>query len=394
MVRDPNLGPLPKFWTIGRAEVNNVQKAMKTSLSGYIGGSMTGGYWVERLNEAWRETFKVNHAIACNSATSGLWAAVRAIGLQPGDTVFVTDYSMSATAACLHGLGVNIEFIDIEGDTYCMDVMLMSVMAGEKKPKAIIVTNLFGHPAELQVMRRWCDRFGIWMIEDNAQAPWAMEDEFFAGTIGHIGVFSLNVHKHIQCGEGGVIVTNDAALADICRALINHGELVSKFVGLNLRMTEPVAAIACAQLKKGPNIVQGRVDLAHAVSECFRDCEYVLPPVTRQGCFHVYYLWAGRLVGLRHNRFKLVAALQGRGLPVRLGYSRPLHHIFGVEADCQVTETIERECLITFEVCAYDPKVRHLRKMRDIILQESDRIGGVPDHGRSDTDTVTGGVAA
>lgn len=395
MPRNPDLGPLPQFSTIGRAEAINVIKALKTPLSGYIGGDLKGGYWVERLNEEWKEAFQINHAISCNSATSGLWAAVRSIGLQPGDTVFVTTYSMSATASCLWGLGVNIKFVDIEGDHFCIDVLLAAVMAGETPPKAIIVTNLFGHPAELAVLRAWCNQFHVWLIEDNAQAPFSKEFGRYTGTIGHIGVFSLNIHKHIQCGEGGVIVTESEQLANSCRLLINHGELSTgaNLIGLNLRMTEPIAAIACAQLKKGPKIVQGRIDLAGAVTECFRECELVVPPVQRAHCVHVFYLWAGRLIGNRSQRFKLVAALQKRGIPVRLGYSRPLHRIFGSSDECVVSETLEREGLITFEICGYDPKAYQLRRMRDIILSETKRIRGEGD-GRSDADTATGTVKA
>jgi dTDP-4-amino-4,6-dideoxygalactose transaminase len=387
------MGTLPKFSTIGKAEASNVMKALKGPLSGYIGGDPLGGYWVERLAEEWKETFGCQHAVPCNSATSGLWAAVNAV-IRPNDLVWVVTYTMSASAGCLKGSGARIRFIDIEGWTYTADTLLFDLMAKEEMPKAIIVTNLFGHPADLHWMRRWCDHRDVLLIEDNAQAPFAREHGRYTGTIGHIGVFSLNVHKHIQCGEGGVIVTDHPGIAHYCRLLINHGELASQaIIGLNLRMTEPIAAIASAQLKRGEKIVQGRVDLAGAVTECFRECEFVIPPAKGEGCRHVFYLWAGRLVGPRAKRFGLVTALQSRGLPVRLGYSRPLHKIFGTNDECPIADTIERECLITFEICAYDPKAHHLRRMRDIILQEAQRIQGDRDYG-PDTDTVTGAVAA
>lgn len=394
MPRPLNLGPIPKFSTIGKEEALNVTRALKSPLSGYIGGDTKGGYWIERLNEEWKETFGCRHAIACNSATSGLWAAVNAV-IRSNDLVWVVTYTMSATAGCLKGTGARVKFIDIEGDTYTADTLLFDVMAKAEKPKAIIVTNLFGHPAMLLWMRGWCDANGVLLIEDNAQAPFAMEDGKYTGTIGHIGVFSLNVHKHIQCGEGGVIVTDHPGIAHYCRLLINHGELASQAItGLNLRMTEPIAAIASAQLKKGKKIVQGRIDLAQSITECFRECEFVIPPEQREGCRHVFYLWAGRLVGPRSQRFSLVAALQTRGIPVRLGYSRPLHKIFGTKDECPIADTIEHECLITFEVCGYDPKAHHLRKMRDIILKETQRIQGDKGYGRSDTDTATGEVRA
>lgn len=387
MARSSDLGPLPLFSTIGQAEAKNLNMAMKGPLSGYIGGSLKGGYWVERLNEEWKEAFGCKHAIACNSATSGLWAAAQTC--IPGNSlVWVATYTMSATAACLVGSSCRVRFLDIEPETYTVDIAHFDRMAEEEVPKAIIVTNLFGHPAMLHWMRGWCDRRGVILIEDNAQAPFAMEDGKYTGTIGHVGVFSLNVHKHIQAGEGGVIVTDDDRIAEVCRLVINHRELTGSGIGLNLRMTEPIAAIASAQLKKGPKIVQDRIDLAGSINMCFRDCELVRPPVQRAGCRHVYYLWAGRLVGKSAHRIGLVTALQTRGVPVRLGYSRPLHRIFNdTTAVCPTTERVERSELITFEVCAYDPKAHHLRRMRDIILSETSRILGEKDGPERNTDT-------
>src|SRR5512143_4053177 len=129
---------------------------------------------------------------------------------------------MSATAACAKVLGADIVFIDIETIRFSMN---MNMFAGKATPKCIIVTNLFGHPAYLTSMRSWCDSNKVWMIEDNAQSPFAMEGNRYAGTIGHIGVFSLNVHKHIQCGEGGTIVTDNDEIGIRLAEGINHGEL-------------------------------------------------------------------------------------------------------------------------------------------------------------------------
>lgn len=369
------LRPLPDYWTIGKREKRNVDMALRMRLSGYLGGKSTGGYWCTRLADEWSQTFESRYAVPCNSATSGLLAACLAAGIEEGDLVWVSDYTMSASATCALLLGAEVRFMDIEQNFFAL-----SGSTGPK-PKAIIITNLFGHPADLLAFRRWCDSHGITLIEDNAQAPFAKEHGRYTGTIGHIGVFSLNVHKHIQCGEGGVICTDDPNLAHRLDCAINHGELMktNPHMGLNLRMTEPIAAIACAQLERGSHNVQTRINLAHHITDCFEGIDFVEPPKTREGCIHVFYMWAGKIKGpnARERRSSFLGALKGRGVPLREGYAPPLHRLFEppeFEAHYPVTCEMEDERLFCFEVCAYDPKQHHLKAMKEIIQQEAEKV--------------------
>ena len=363
------LTPMPKFSTIGRDEKLNLLKCLGKPLSGYLGGVIGAGYWIERLSSEWSAAFNVPYAIPCNSATSGLLAACMAAGIGPGDEVWVSSYTMSATAGAPKVLGANVKFIDIEDATYGMQITTDWLL--DPLPKAVIITNLFGHPAELKACRQWCDTNDVIMIEDNAQAPFAMEGNKYAGTIGHIGVFSLNVHKHLQAGEGGVCVTSDSGLADRLKGAINHGELAGHdHPGLNLRMTEPIAAIACAQLEKAERVIQTRIDLAHEINHMFRGTPIAVP-VEREGCKHVYYMWAGKIPASPYKRRSLVAALNERGVPFREGYIQPLHKLFSAEYQLPVVEQTEAD-LITFEVCAYDPNAHHLKSMDRIIQEEAE----------------------
>jgi dTDP-4-amino-4,6-dideoxygalactose transaminase len=208
------------------------------------------------------------------------------------------------------------------------------------------------------------------MIEDNAQSPFAKEGDQYAGTVGHIGVFSLNVHKHLQSGEGGVIVTNDDTLAHRLRGAINHGELGdSGQTGLNLRITEPTAAIACAQLAKAPVIIKGRIALAEEIIDMFSGVHWIDTPKVAPDCTHVYYMAAFRIAYDRRQSF--LDRLWSCNFPIRKGYSPTLNAIFTEmlcsEEDCPVAERLEDEELITYEVCAYDPKPKHLKQMREIV---------------------------
>ena len=374
MRRFSKLERLPVFSTIGRNEQVNVAHALKRPLSGYIGGRSQAGYWCTRLADEWSETFGCKYAIPCNSATSGLLAACMAADIGEGDEVWVSDYTMSASATCALMLGALVEFIDIDPVYFTMAWLKHPLK--QRGPKAIIITNLFGCPADLHKLRKVCDEHGIILIEDNAQAPFATCEGQYAGTIGHIGVFSLNVHKHIQCGEGGVVVTNDPSIAHRLDCAINHGELMrtDPHLGLNLRMTEPIAAIASAQLKRGSSVVQTRINLAHQITACFEGIDWIEPPAIRENCDHVFYLWAGKIKGerARECRNDLLARLERRGVPFRKGYSPPLHRILGPTTDYfPVTAEMEDERLFVFEICAYDPKAHHLKAMKDLIQRSA-----------------------
>lgn len=207
--------PLPVYNTLGEEEVRAVADVVRSGcLSGFYGSwgeQFGGGTVVRRFETAWAERFGVDYAVSVNSATSGLYAAMGAIGIQPGDEVIVPPYTMSATALAPLIYGGIPVFADVEPETFCLDVNAVQT-AITSRTRAIIAVNLFGHPAQLNQLRALADKRGLFLIEDNAQAPLAREHGKLTGTIGHIGVFSLNYHKHIHAGEGGVCATNDAGL--------------------------------------------------------------------------------------------------------------------------------------------------------------------------------------
>lgn len=326
-------------------------------LSGYLAGKEHGGYHVRNLEMRWADTFKVKHAIACNSATSGLMAAAFAIGLKPGDRFAVPAMTMSATAAAPMFTGAHPFFCDVD-EFYGL--------TGEVPHDApVFVTNLFGHPARLDALRKDCDRRGTALVEDNSQSPFAWDGGKFAGTIGHIGVFSLNIHKPIQCGEGGIIVTDDDHLAERMRNFINHGEHRGSEIGLNLRMPEVCAAIARVQLQRGEEIIQGRIDQATAVLAAIPRMEgLLLKPETRQRCRHVYYTIPFEVT---HNRSEFCDALRAEGVPIVEGYVPPLYTMpaFAKWArPCPAAESLHLESLLYFENCAWD-----------VSLEQAEQIG-------------------
>ena len=359
---------LPRFNTIGRAERLDAQDVLHHGpLSGFLGGEDKGGEWVDRLERRWCKEFGSTHAIAVNSATSGLLAACHAIGVT-NEEVIVSPYTMSATAAAPLFLGGGLIFMDIDPMHYCLDPrQVTQIKPRESRYKAIIATNLFGHPAELDKLRKIAHINDAYLIEDNAQAPFAMENGSYAGTIGDIGVFSLNVHKHLQSGEGGVVVTDDDDFADAIRLFINHGEMAGSALGLNLRMTEVTAAIACAQLARGKEIVQSRIDLAESLIEGLKDNPLVTIHPPRDRCKHVYYTLPMEVKpGL--SREWLVAQIAEMGVPLVPGYVAPLYWLpafkeYAPQGGCPITEKLHKETLVYFEICGYDPSPAQVQEI-------------------------------
>lgn len=358
--------PLRRFNTIGRVEAQAATRAIMTApLSGYLGGELRGGHYVEMLERAWEEVFNVRHAVAVNSATSGLLVACMAARVGPGDKVIVPAMTMSATAAAPAFLGADILFGDVNDETFDLDEI------PDLDAKAVIPVSLFGHPACVHDLMRTFDKHAT-IIEDCSQAILASNEGRYAGTISHIGVFSLNVHKHLQCGEGGICVTNDEALADRMRLGRNHGELVGKGLGLNLRMTEVTAAIALQQLIKAPEIVTNRRMIAEEIIDAARPL--FDPPDIRDGCTHNYYMIAWKGGG---NRKSVVEALNAEGFPAKEGYVEPLYHLPTFSKSrcfCPVAEQLHNEELVTYENCAYAPTPKQLKQIRTAFKKVADAI--------------------
>jgi perosamine synthetase len=334
--------PLAPFNGIGADERAAVLRCLDagTPLSGFHGSprpSFFGGPEVQAFEAAWCAYFGVAHAISVNSATSALIAAMGAIGIGPGDEVIVPPYSMTASAIAPLFYGGIPVFADIDPDYFCLDPASVE-RAMTPATRAIIAVNLFGHPAELRRLRELADAKGIFLIEDNAQAALAEEDGRRAGTIGHIGVYSLNVHKHVQTGEGGICVTADRDLAERLQLIRNHGENVvewmkvkdlSNIIGFNIRMTELTAAVGSAQLQRIGALV-GRVEaICERLSAGLTDLPGFTPPAVRRGCRHNFYMWSAKFVPevVGCSRAAFSRALAAEGFPNAEGYVLPIYQI-------------------------------------------------------------------
>lgn len=380
--------PFPPYRSLGAAEEEAVQQVVRSGcLSGFYGSwesGFLGGSEVQAFEAEWKSRFKTGHAISVNSATSGLMAALGAIGIGPGDEIIVPATTMSATAtACIVYGGIPV-FADINPDTFCLDLdSVRENLSG--KTKAILAVNLFGQAAPLSELRRIADERGIFLIEDNAQGPLATESGRYCGTIGHIGVFSLNYHKHIHTGEGGMCITDDPRLAQRLQMIRNHAEAVveaagvsdiTNMFGFNFRLTELSAAIGRVQLAAIDEHVNRRERFATRLTANVANLEGIIPPPVRENCRHVYYVWALRCIseqlGIKRDTF--IAAIAAEGVPCFPAYVRPLYLLpmfqrriamgpdgfpFNLSQRtydkglCPTAERLHAEEIVGFEPCAW-----------------------------------------
>lgn len=334
-----NAKPTPRYNTIGAEEKAAVMEVLDSGeLSGFVASAdqyFWGGKQVRALEEQFKRHFGVKHAIGVNSATSGLHCAVSATGIGPGDEVIVPPYTMTATATAVLMTGAVPVFADIEDRTFGLDPE--SVRANiTPQTRGILAVNLWGHGARLAELRAIADKHGLFLIEDNAQAADADYKGRKTGTIGHAAVFSLNRHKTIQSGEGGVVITDDDTLALKAALMRNHGEVIVEpmgvtdivnTVGLNYRMTEIEAAVGRVQFGRLGGLNAHRQRLAKRLTDGLKKIPGLVPPAVEDGCSHVYYIYGIRYdekaVGIPRELF--AKAMVAEGFFLRAGYVKPIY---------------------------------------------------------------------
>ena len=314
--------------SIGSEELNAAKSVIESGvLSKFLGcwdPDFYGGSKVQEFERAWEKYFGVKHAVSVNSWTSGLIAAIGAIDIEPGDEVIVSPWTMCASAtAILHWNAIPV-FADIEKDTFniCPDSVLKNITS---QTKAILAIDIFGHSCDFDILRKIADDHNLKLITDTAQAPGSMYKGKLTGTQSDVGGYSLNYHKHIHTGEGGVIVTNDYKIYEKLQLIRNHAEAVvsdkgvkdlTNMVGYNFRLGEVESAIGIEQLKKVSEYVSQRQKIAKKLSEGLKDLKGLKVPVIKKDCTHAFYIYGMvlniELIGV--SREKIIKALEAEGL--------------------------------------------------------------------------------
>lgn len=339
--------PLPARRTMGEAEKQAVIEVMDSGeLSGFFGSpgpQWLGGEKVQQFERKWADKYGYKHAISVNSWTTGLMTAVGAMGIGPGDEVIVSPYTMSASATSILFYGGIPMFADIDPDTFNITAATIESRI-TPRTKAIMVVHIFGQTAEMEAIMVLARKYNLKVMEDGAQSPGVKFKGKPICGFGDIGGFSLNYHKHIHTGEGGMLVTNDDQVALRCQLIRNHGENLvevepiedlTNMLGSNYRLTEMQAAIGVAQLDRLDGYVAHRQRLAAHFGKQLAEIPGLTPAKLADGAEHAYYLYPVKydasVTGISRRVF--VQAVNAELPPVKVweqtgfieGYIKPLY---------------------------------------------------------------------
>ena len=314
-------------------------------------GRLAQGQRVREFEERFAALCGTAEAVAVSSGTAALMIALTVHGLGPGDEVITTPFTFAATANAVLFTGTRPVFVDVRDDDFNIDPSLIEARI-TPQTRAILPVHLYGQPCDMTAIKSIARKHGLLVIEDAAQAHGATVDGKKVGGFG-TGCFSFYATKNMTTGEGGMITTNDPAIAEKARRYRSHGEssrYVSESLGYNFRMTDVLAAIGLAQLSRLPERNERRRANAAYLTEHLGG---VIPPQEMPGRHHVYHQYTVRVPSPDDTstaRDDLKAKLAEAGvqsniyypLPV---YRQPLYANLGYRDQLSVAEKLSREVL-------------------------------------------------
>ncbi len=280
------------------------------------------GPQVQELEKALADFVGVEHAVACASGTDALQLALMVSGIGSGDEVITTPFTFIATAETIALAGARPVFVDIEEDTYNFDPDLLEAAITEST-KAIIAVDLYGHPAAYEKIEKVAAKYGLKLIEDAAQSLGASCLGRNCGSFGDIAATSFFPAKPLGCyGDGGMLFTADAEVAENLRCLRNHGQrkrYYHEMIGCNSRLDTLQAAILLAKLSHFPDEISLRIQVAARYGAALAD--HFITPHVADACVSVFAQYSLR----SQKRDQVISGLQEAGIPVAIHYPVPLH---------------------------------------------------------------------
>ena len=310
---------------------------LSNSFSGFLAQPSLehlGGPSVRKLESNWSQLFKTKHAVTFNSWTSGLVAAVASLGLKKGSEVIVTPWTMSASVACLVANGLVPVFADIELESFNIDPEDVSRKI-TKRTSAILAVDIFGRSCNAPALRAIAQNNELKLVIDAAQTPRAKINGNRSAFYADIAGYSLNRHKHLQVGEGGVAVTDSDTLVERMRLMRNHSEVTSGSIldetvpiGHNWRMGEIEAELAAYQLEKFNLHIDHRVDTARELISQIKDIPEIHLPDLSDSFDHDYYIVGIRLKEKYSKQREWIAtALRAEGITNLIVGYQALHRL-------------------------------------------------------------------
>jgi dTDP-4-amino-4,6-dideoxygalactose transaminase len=315
---------LPK---IGEEEVQAVVKVLR---SGMLTSGLGMGPAVTEFEKGFAKMAGAKHAIAVNTGTAALHAAVMAVGVKHGDEVILPSFTFVATAEAVALAGAKPVFADIDPKTYNLSPSAVE-KAITKKTKAILPVDLYGFSADMKPLRQIADKHSLGLVEDAAQAHGTSYEGKPVGAFADAACWSMYASKNIMTGEGGVVTTNNDEIAETLRMIRTHGEKAkysSLILGTNYRMSEMQAAIGNVQLGRLDGFVAKRRQNAELLTKLLEKNSKLVLPYESKDRLHSWYLYTARLKdGSETQRNTLIQELKNKGIGAEAYYVNPVHQM-------------------------------------------------------------------
>jgi len=312
-------------------------------------GAYVMGPEITELENKLAEFSGAKYALSCASGTDALLIPLMALGIGKGDLIYTTPFTFMATAEVISLLGATPVFVDVEEDTFNIDVIKLAEAISESKklgtPRGIIAVDLFGAPADYEEINAIAKQYGLFVIEDAAQSFGASYKGHGTGSLAPIAATSFFPAKPLGCyGDGGAIFCEDQTLLQDMSSIRIHGQGEDKYqnvrIGINGRMDTLQAAVVLEKLEIFPEEIELRNSVAKRYSDGFSDV--VKTPVVKKDRTSV---WAQYSI-LTNERDALVSHLKSAGVPTAIYYTCPLHlqpafsYLQYQEGDCPVSESL------------------------------------------------------
>ncbi len=305
-------------------EDDDVEAVVSVLKSGWL----AHGPVVESFEKMFANYIGVEHAAAVSNGTVALMLSLKALGIGNGDKVLVPDYTFIATATSALMVGAIPVFVDVNYETFNIDIDDLQKKISETSAKAIIAVHLFGHPADIKAIKDIASDKGILLIEDAAQAHGAEAWGKKVGSFGDAAIFSFYATKNMTTGEGGMILSNNKQFIEKVKLLRNHGQVaryVHEELGGNYRITSIQAALGLTQLRKLDRLNEIRRRNAMILTnELTKLKGYVETPYEAQWAKHVYHVYALKLLP-SVDRECVIKCMQSAGIETAIHYPLPLH---------------------------------------------------------------------
>ena len=314
---------------------------------------------LEEFEKKFADFASVKYAVAVNSGTSGLHLIIRALGIKAGDEVITTPFSFIASANCILYEGATPVFVDIDKDTFNIDVSKIEAKI-TSKTKAILAVDVFSHPADWGTLQALAKKHNLFLIEDSAESLGSEYKGKKCGSFGDAAIFAFYPNKQITTGEGGVILTNNKEIADFCKSASNQGRKVEDgkwlehvMLGYNYRLDEMSCALGVVQLSRISEILAKRKKVAEYYNAKLKSVEGLEIPYADKDSTLSWFVYvvklAEKFAGDKRN--EIIKELGKRGVQCS-NYFAPIHlqpfykEEFGYkEGDFPVTENIGQRTL-------------------------------------------------